>query len=162
MPNQRSSRSVRRERPFAAHLGGASIATTSGPKSGTSLWRSSTETWRAVSTTARSASSRTRSSPFATPTSIPRARTSDAGTMGEELEEVAAREDAQHLAGLFDQDRGTMLQGLERELDRSVELDHPDRRTHDLGDVGLERVGIAEDPVQERGLVHAADELRHL
>ena len=52
-----------------------------------------------------------------------------------------------------------MLQRLERELDRRVELDHADRRPHDLGHVGLEG-GVAEDPVEQRVLVDRADELR--
>ncbi len=80
--------------------------------------------------------------------------------MRQEFEQVAAREDPEHLAGLLDQDRGTVLEGLERELDRRVELDQADRRPHDLGDVGLQGVGVAEDAVEECVLVDAADELR--
>ena len=53
-----------------------------------------------------------------------------------------------------------MLERLERELDRRVELDQADRRPHDLGDVGLQGVGVAEDAVEECVLVDAADELR--
>src|SRR4029453_13239008 len=160
MSKHRSSRSVRRERPEDAQAGGAATAPTSGRKSGTSLCRSSTPTRRAVSRTARSWSSSTRSSPLRTPTSIPSARTSDAGTVREELEEVAAGQDAQDLPRLLDQDGGTVLERLERELDRRVELDQADRRTHDLRDIGLQGIGVAEDAVQERILVHAADELR--
>src|SRR4029453_5217049 len=136
-----------------------------------------------VSRTPRSWSSSTRSSPLRTPTSIPSARTSDAGTVREELEEVAAGQHAEDLPRLLDQDGGTVLERLERELDRRVELDQADRRApdprrvrppglrrveldqadrraHDLRDVGLQGIGVAEDAVQERVLVHAADELR--
>src|SRR4029453_16238784 len=136
--------------------------TTSGPKSGTSLCRSSTLTCRAVSRTARSWSSSTRSSPLRTPTSIPSARTSDAGTVRGEREGVAWGRDAEHLPRLLDQDGRTVLERLEGELDRRVELDQADRRSHDLRDVGLQGVGVAEDAVQEGVLVLPADELRHV
>src|SRR5262245_3668503 len=156
MPNHLSSRSVRRERPEDAQAGGASLATTAGPKSGTSLYRSPTLTCRAVSSTARSWSSSTRSRPLRTPTSIPSARTSDAGSMRQELEEVAAGQHAEDLPRLLDQDGGTVLECLERELDRRVELDQADRRSHDLGGDGVQGVGMAGDPGLQRHVVDTA------
>ena len=41
-----------------------------------------------------------------------------------------------------------------------VELDHRDRRGHDLGDVGLERVGVAEHALEQLPLADRSDELR--
>ena len=52
------------------------------------------------------------------------------------------------------------LQRLERDLHGLVELDQRDRRPHDLGDVGLQGIGIAEDAVEQRALADRADELR--
>src|SRR3954470_15748308 len=158
MPNQRSSRSVSRERPVNAHDDGASIATTSGASSPTVMAMSSTLTRRSDSTIERSSSISTRSSPLRTPTSTPSARTSLWAAVRQELEQVAARQDAERLAALDDQERGAALHRLERDVERRVELDHADRRSHDLGDVGLQRVGVAEDAVEQRVLADRADE----
>ena len=70
------SRSVRRERPLAAHAGGASIAITSAAASSISGPSRSTEILDATRRGRRRSSSTTRSRPFReAPTSIPRART---------------------------------------------------------------------------------------
>src|SRR3990170_7682835 len=163
MPNQRSSRSVRRERPELAQDGGAAIATTAGSRAWTSAGRPSGRARRWVSTIARSEPSATRSSPLRTPTSIPSARTGGLRgprAVSQELEEVAAGQHAERATGLRDEHGGAALELAERDLDRVVRLDHRDRRAHDLGDVGLERVGVAEDAIQERALLDRGDDLR--
>jgi hypothetical protein len=67
---------------------------------------------------------------------------------------------AEHLAGLGDQHGGGLLELGERALDRLVPLHERDRRRHHLGHVGLQGIGVAEDPLEQLAVADRPDELR--
>ena len=101
MLSEASSRSVRRDRPVAAHCGGESIATTSGRRSRIRRSTSGTRTCENTCRGTRRSSRSTRSSPLPTPTSIPSERTPSAlglPPVGEEVQQVAPGQHAEHLA----------------------------------------------------------------
>ena len=108
-------------------------------------------------------SSRTRSSPLSTP-DVDAQRPHAVATgwalpaVGQEVQQVAARQHAEHLAGLRDEHGRAVLQLGERRLDRVVPLHHGDRRRHHLGDVGLQGVGVAEHPLQQLAVADRAHE----
>ena len=81
--------------------------------------------------------------------------------MREELEEVAARQDAVDASIVGDEHRGSVLELGERRFQRIVGLHHRDGRAHDLRDVGLEEAEVPEDPIEQRALLDRADEVRH-
>src|SRR5215210_1298428 len=167
IPSSASCRSVRRDRPRAFQAGGESIATICGRRSRSTVATSSSEARAWVSTTARPSFITTRSSPLRSPpTSTPRTRTGMSGrgspAMRQEIEQVAAGQDSEYLTGLGDEHGGLLLELGEGLLDRVVELHHGDRWRHHLGDVGLERVRVAEDAVEQLPLTDRPDEAADL
>ena len=80
----------------------------------------------------------------------------------QEIEQVAPSQDAEDLTCFGHQDGRSVFELSERRLDRIVELHHGDGRRHHFGDVGLEHIGIAEDPVEQLAVADRSDELRHV
>ena len=80
--------------------------------------------------------------------------------MCEEVQQVAPGQDAEDLAGLRHEYGRGSLELLERVVDRRVPLDDGDRRRHDRGDVGLQRVRVAEHPLEQLTVTDRSDELR--
>ena len=126
-----SSRSVRRDRPDAAHRGGESIAMTSGRRS---RIRRSTSGTRTCETTCSGHAALVQqheveslADPDVDPERTHRQRWA-LPTVGEEVQQVAPGQHAEHLARLGDQHGGPVLQLGERRLDRVVPLHHRDRR----------------------------------
>src|SRR6266511_281776 len=82
--------------------------------------------------------------------------------VSQELQQIGPGEDAQRLAVLRHNDCGSVLELGEGRLQWAVELDHGKGWGHDLGHVGLERVGVAEDAIEERSLPDRTNEGAHL
>src|SRR6266540_5621806 len=165
------ARSASSRRSPSPALGGASMATACGRCVHKSSVKARGPIRFHVSLTTMSSSSTT-SSPLPTETSTPRtlmspprcpARRIPGSSLGafavsQELQQIGSGEDAQRLAVLRHDDCGSVLELGEGRLQRIVELDHGKGWGHDLGHVGLERVGVAEDAVEERSLPDRTNE----
>ena len=162
MLHDASSRSVRRERPVAAHRGGESIATTSG-------WNSSMNA--PISAGSHVRAHRERDASLVHQDEVESLPDADVDTDRSHDQGVRCRWAKKSSRSLLVntpstcpafviEDGGPVLELAERGFDGVVELDHRDRRRHDLGDVGLQGVRVAEDPIEQLAIADGADELR--
>ena len=122
MLSEASSRSVRRDRPDAAHFGGESIAMTSGRRSrirrplGTRHVRGHLQRHQAF---VQEHQIESFADPDVDPQGPHRPRSLDLATVGQEVQQVAPGQHAEHLARLGDQDGRPVLHLGERRLDRA-------------------------------------------